>query len=100
MNEFVAPTYFIMFISLRLENTLALVVLDMMTRLTITSAMMTAKPTIVSTLLMLIRKSASSVGDCVESTFANVSICVVVSPILLISFTVTLNVSGRGLSSA
>ena len=70
----VAPTYFMMLISLRLAKTLALVVFEMIIRQTTTSATMTAKATIVNTLLILIRISANAVGDFVESTFSKVSI--------------------------
>ena len=70
----VAPTYFMMLISLRLAKTLALVVFEMIIRQTTTSATMTAKATIVNTLLILIRISANAVGDFVESTLSKVSI--------------------------
>ena len=89
-----------MFISFLLANTLALVVFEIMIRHTTISAAITAVMIIMSIFFMLTSTSANWVGLFTESTFSNVPICMVVSDIWLMSFTVILKVSGRGFSSA
>ena len=59
MNELVAPTYFMIWISSRRAKTLALVVLEIMIMDTAASAMMIAPAMIETTLLSSRRNSAT-----------------------------------------